>query len=469
MFDNLRKKLSSFIGNISSKPAEQEQQEKTESDSKEVQFVEKSPINESSVHTTIQKEPTSQIVDIQEIEKQKTDVEPSKSIKTESKHQNEKHPNPVRFKSPSSHKTTDSDKRNEIKEPREIKPLNTSESKKQVESKSEEAKLTQGITNKAQLPKLENLNVKSESPVDLTPKIGLFAKVKTIFTKETVLSKKELDPVFDNLEIALLESDVTPNTSIQLVNSLKSKLEGAKVANSSINDFVSQKVKESLIELFIASDFNLIQAIKTHQSKTDRPYVIVLLGPNGAGKTTTCAKLAKKLLDSNISVIISASDTFRKAAIEQAVIHGKNLNVKVIKQDYGADPTAVAFDSINSAISSKTNVVIVDTAGRQETNSNLLKEIEKMQRVIKPDLKLFVAEALTGHSLVGQALKFKETIGLDGLILTKLDCDVKGGIALSLGYEVKSPILYLGTGQNYDDLIEFNSNWLVSNIIGANN
>lgn len=464
MFDNLKKKFSSFINNIASKSAEQTEagQEKeiakptqevisdsyTESEKSNIQVFSNNQIEANNQNTSI-----ALVEDKVEIKEEK--IIHKKEANLEDKTQNKQ----IKVENSPIEKPISKTK---LQEKDQI-----SSSKHVPTSSSVSIKETNKLDSRFEKTSTAQIQKSADSSVNLSPKLGIFAKVKNIFNKETILSQKELDPVFDNLETALLESDVTPSTALELIKSLKSKLEGIKVENSKINEFVRIKIKESLIELFIPSDFNLIQTIKEHSKSSSRPYVIVLLGPNGAGKTTTGAKLAKKLLDSNISVLISASDTFRKAAIEQAVIHGNNLNIKVIKQDYGADPTAVAFDSINSAISSKTNCVIIDTAGRQETNSNLLREMEKMQRIIKPDLKIFVGEALTGHSLIDQAKKFKETIGFDGFILTKLDCDSKGGISLSLGYEVQSPIYYLGIGQNYDDLIEFNSEWLVTNIIGA--
>jgi len=173
------------------------------------------------------------------------------------------------------------------------------------------------------------------------------------------------------------------------------------------------------------------------------------------------------LRDQGFSSVISASDSFRAAAIEQAAHHGEKLGVKVVKHAYGADPTAVAFDAVAHAKANNIDVVLIDTAGRQETNFNLVKEMEKMNRVLKPDLRVFVGEAIAGHALVEQVKTFKERVGVDAIILTKLDCDAKGGGVFSVAFESKLPVLFLGVGQEYSDLKDFDANWLVDNILAS--
>ena len=196
-----------------------------------------------------------------------------------------------------------------------------------------------------------------------------------------------------------------------------------------------------------------------------KPLKILFLGPNGAGKTTSIAKLANYFMKNDKTVILAAGDTFRAAAIDQIEEHAKKLGVKLIKHNYGSDPTAVAFDAVKAAEAKGIDVVLIDSAGRQDTNKNLLDELKKMQRVIKPDLKLYVGEAYTGQALLQQATEFNNKIGIDGFILTKIDTDVKGGTAISLLYTLKKPIVFVGTGQRYEDLLEFKPEFIIDRIL----
>ncbi|MEM4235717.1 MAG: signal recognition particle-docking protein FtsY, partial [Candidatus Anstonellaceae archaeon] len=195
------------------------------------------------------------------------------------------------------------------------------------------------------------------------------------------------------------------------------------------------------------------------------PFKILFVGPNGAGKTTTIAKIADLLRKKGYRVVISASDTFRAAAIEQIEQHCDKIGVKLIKSKYGADPAAVAFDAIKYAQGNKYEFVLIDTAGRQNTNLNLIDELKKIVRVSKPDIKIYVGESIAGNALIEQIQTFNNAIGIDFAILTKLDCDPKGGTALSLTYSTKIPIVFFGIGQGYSDLKEFDANWLVNKII----
>ena len=190
----------------------------------------------------------------------------------------------------------------------------------------------------------------------------------------------------------------------------------------------------------------------------------MFFGINGSGKTTTIAKMTKMLLDKKLKVVIAASDTFRAAAIHQLQEHADKLGVKLIKHDYGADPAAVAFDAIKYAEAHGIDVVLIDTAGRLHSNVNLIDEMKKVARVAKPDMKIFVGESITGNDCVEQARSFNEAIGIDGIILAKADVDEKGGAAVSVSYITKKPILFLGTGQGYDDLTPFRSELIVESL-----
>ncbi len=206
---------------------------------------------------------------------------------------------------------------------------------------------------------------------------------------------------------------------------------------------------------------DIIKQIKEQQKG---PFKILFFGINGVGKTTSIARLAYLLSKENISCVFAASDTFRAASIEQLKEHADKLNIKVIHQDYGADPSAVAFDAIKYAQSHNIDVVLIDTAGRMHTQENLLKQMEKICRVSDPDLKIFVAESIAGNDSVEQAKSFNEMIGIDGSILTKADIDEKGGSIISISYITKKPIFYLGIGQNYEDLKLFNKPEFIKNL-----
>ena len=192
--------------------------------------------------------------------------------------------------------------------------------------------------------------------------------------------------------------------------------------------------------------------------------MIAFVGINGSGKTTTIAKVAQLLKKSGLSVVLAAADTFRAAAIDQLQVHADALGCKLIRHDYGADPAAVAFDAIEHAKAKNKDVVLVDTAGRLHSNTNLVDEMKKIIRVAKPHLKIFVGESITGNDCVEQARTFDEAIGIDGIILSKADIDDKGGAALSISYVTKKPILYLGVGQSYDDLQAFDKNKFLAQV-----
>jgi fused signal recognition particle receptor len=228
------------------------------------------------------------------------------------------------------------------------------------------------------------------------------------------------------------------------------------INKNEIEKTIKSALKSSIESLF-SSKIDLIEKIKAQEGT----FVIVFFGINGSGKTTTIAKLSSLLKEKNISSILAAADTFRAASIEQISKHGDKLGIKVIKQTYGADPAAVAYDAIEYAKAHKIKVVLIDTAGRMHTKASLLKEMEKIIRVSKPDMKIFVAEATLGNDAIEQAKIFNEAIGIDGIILSKADIDEKGGTSLSVSYITGKPILFLGTGQNYKDLEEFNKEKLV--------
>jgi fused signal recognition particle receptor len=229
---------------------------------------------------------------------------------------------------------------------------------------------------------------------------------------------------------------------------------------------VKKNLHEILLEVLKPNQrINLLEEIEKKRRKGE-PYVIVFVGINGTGKTTTIAKIARLLIKKGYSVVLACSDTYRAGSIEQLGEHAKLLGLRMIRHQYGADPAAVAYDTINHAKAHGINVVLIDTAGRIQTDRNLMNELVKIKRVINPDLTVLVVDALTGNDAVMQAEEFHKSVGIDATILTKVDADIKGGSALSVTYITGKPIIYIGIGQKYEDLEEFKPEKFTEMILG---
>jgi len=289
-------------------------------------------------------------------------------------------------------------------------------------------------------------------------KKGFFEKVKEKFSGS--ITEEEFEGFFQDLEIVLIEN----NLSMKVIDDLKKGMQGEIVGKSLKKEDLHKKIRDILKERFkelLLEPFDLIERIR---EKKNGPFVMVFFGINGTGKTTTIAKVANLLKKEGISVVLAASDTFRAASIEQLEKHANALNLKMIKHEYGSDPAAVAFDAIAHAKSRSIDVVLIDTAGRMHTKADLMKEMEKIVRVSKPDLKIFIGESIVGNDMVEQAGKFNENIGIDASILTKADVDEKGGAMISIGSVTGKPIIYLGVGQTYDDLEKFSPEKMIKSI-----
>jgi len=280
---------------------------------------------------------------------------------------------------------------------------------------------------------------------------GFFSKLARKITTSK-LEEEDFDEFFDEFEMVLLENNVALEVVDKIRDGLKNSLVGKQFKKSEVKEQILNSLKRAIGTVLVEGE-DILEKIKNR--KSDEPYVILFFGINGSGKTTTVAKLAWKIKREGFSVVLAAADTFRAASIEQLQKHGENLNVEVIKSEYGADPASVAFDAIQHAKKHKKDVVLIDTAGRMYTKSNLMREMEKIARVAKPDLKIFVGESITGNDATEQAKMFDETAGIDGIILSKADVDEKSGTILSVGYVTGKPIFYLGTGQEYKDLERF--------------
>lgn len=290
---------------------------------------------------------------------------------------------------------------------------------------------------------------------------GLFT-----FATHKTISPKDIDDILFELELALLEGDVALEVAEQIVKSVKQDLVGRKIKRrSDVAEFTKDALKNAISDILIVEGPDLKKSVKKAQ-KTGEPYKIMFVGVNGTGKTTTISKIADQFVKEGYTPVIAASDTFRAGAIEQISHHAENIGVKIIRHQKGADPAAVAYDAVEHARAQKKELVLIDTAGRMQTNVNLMDEMKKIQRVVKPDIAIFVGDALTGNDAVEQARKFDDAVGVDGIILTKADADAKGGAALSIGHVINKPILYLGVGQGYGDIMEFHPDWMVEQVLG---
>ncbi|MCD6473559.1 MAG: signal recognition particle-docking protein FtsY [Thermoplasmata archaeon] len=272
------------------------------------------------------------------------------------------------------------------------------------------------------------------------------------------LSEKKIDELMWDLEIALLESDVALEAIENIKKNVKKELIGA--SRKDARKKIEEALRNAINEILKKSEGNFYEEIE----KFEKPVVIMFVGVNGSGKTTAIAKLAYDLKNRGYSCVIAAGDTFRAGAIEQLELHANKLGVKLIKHDFGADPAAVAYDAIEHAKARHKDVVLIDTAGRMQTNINLMEEMKKIKRVAKPHLTIFVGDALTGNDAIEQAKKFNEAIGIDGVILTKVDADAKGGASISIAYAIKKPLYFIGIGQGYDEQIPFRAEWMLKRI-----
>jgi fused signal recognition particle receptor len=279
-----------------------------------------------------------------------------------------------------------------------------------------------------------------------------------------VIREKHLENVLWEMELALMESDVAVEALEEMKAIIKKRLVGLRVENrAAITPIIEKALKASLVELLSKTTFDP----QTLLEKRDGPLVIAFVGVNGTGKTTTIARITDWLQQNGKSVVMAASDTFRAGAIEQLELHAQRLGCKFIKHQAGGDPAAVAFDAVEHARAKHRDIVMIDTAGRMQTNSNLMDEMKKIKRVAKPDLIMFVGDSLAGNDAVDQARKFHEAVGIDAVVLTKLDVDAKGGAALSISSAIGQPIAFVGIGQDYGDLMPFDAAWIVERIFAS--
>jgi fused signal recognition particle receptor len=298
-------------------------------------------------------------------------------------------------------------------------------------------------------------------------KKALSGAAKSIGQKE--INEKILDGTLLDLQIELLESDVAQEVVDDLSAKLKKDLLGLKLEKGQdAGQIIESKLQETVAGIFArAGRLDIIEKIQAKKEAKQGPFVIVFLGINGTGKTTTVAKVGNLLRKSGISVVVAAGDTHRAGAIEQLTQHAERLSLKVIAQRYGADPSAVGRDAVDYAKKHYIDAVLIDTAGRMQTSKNLMDEMSKIVRVVKPDIKLFVGDSLAGNDTINQAREFFQYASFDGAILTKIDADAKGGAAISIAHITSKPIAYVGVGQGYDDMIPFDPDKFITSLFGS--
>ena len=284
---------------------------------------------------------------------------------------------------------------------------------------------------------------------------GLSSAVNKIVITE--LKAEKLHPILDEFRLNLIENDVAVPVAYYISDELEKRLEGLEVKRlGDRKELVKENLHQILLEILTTKEeIRLLENIERKRQMKE-PYSILFVGINGTGKTTSIAKVAKFLMKKGYSVVLSCSDTYRAGSIEQLEEHAKRLGVRMIKHKYGSDPAAVAYDAISHAQARGINVVLIDTAGRIQTDRNLMSELGKIKRVVNPDLTILVVDALIGNDAVMQAEEFHKSVSIDGTILTKVDADVKGGASLSVTYVTGKPIVFIGVGQNYEDLQPFN-------------
>ncbi len=285
--------------------------------------------------------------------------------------------------------------------------------------------------------------------------------------KYRTLSEKEISSLTDEILLELLSADVAYEAALEMLNTVKDSLTGKTVSRgSNVEEIVRSTVRDYMLKTLNTPQLDIIEAARA-RCGSQKPYVIVFFGVNGVGKTTTIAKVAYAMKKKGLTVVLAASDTFRAGAQEQLEIHAERLGIPIVKGKYGSDPASVAHDAIEYARKRGYCAVLIDTAGRMHVDADLMDEMKKIVRVAKPDMKIMVVDALTGNDAKQQAEEFNNKIGIDAVIVTKTDSDAKGGSILSIVAATGKPVIYVGTGQSYEDLEAFNPIKYINTILGS--
>lgn len=283
-----------------------------------------------------------------------------------------------------------------------------------------------------------------------------------LIDRELIISEKDVSDALSELELTLLESDVALPATDAIIAHVKTGLVGKhRKIGESVDSLVVRSLRNALLEV-LGRGFDLQAYIRSHP----RPVKILFTGVNGTGKTTTVAKIGYFLKKQGLSVVIGAGDTYRAGAIEQIGVHAERLGIRIIQHPEGGDPSAVLYDTVQYATSHKIDVVLADTAGRFHNKANLMSQLEKIRRVMKPDLVVYVDEAVAGNDAVTRAAEFDRTVGADAVVLTKADMDSRGGAAISIAHTIGKPLMFIGTGQSYDDIEPFEPAQVVDELLG---
>ncbi len=291
---------------------------------------------------------------------------------------------------------------------------------------------------------------------------GVLGRAKVLATGKSVIDEDDLDDHLDDLELALLSSDVEMGVAQEILDGVKENLVGeTRRRLESTGNLVQDALREALYDVISVGQFDFEERI----AEADKPVTIVFTGVNGVGKTTTIAKLSERLENHGFSTVLANGDTYRAGANEQLQKHADNLGRTLISHEQGSDPAAVLYDAVEYAEANDVDVVLGDTAGRLHTSDDLMAQLEKIDRVIDPDMTIFVDESVAGQDAVNRAREFDDAAEIDGAVLTKADADPQGGAAISIAHVTGKPILFLGTGQDYDDLEPFDPEEVVDRLL----
>lgn len=340
-------------------------------------------------------------------------------------------------------------KRKGTPEPTQVQKVERKRSKKRSQQ-------TDGVS----LKRIIENETKDETPWKQVEKKAILEDEATGWFAKAI-SDSKLESILWDLEVALLESDVALPVVEEIKRLLTKELTGKKIKRGAELDLIIEDaLRNSVFNVLTTKMIHFDKFIKDHK----KPVRLMFVGVNGTGKTSAIAKIAFRLKKQKIPCVIAASDTFRAGAIEQLERHATKLGIKLIKDKAGSDPAAIAYDAIEHAKARHKDVVLIDTAGRMQTNTNLMDEMRKIKRVSEPDMIIFVGDALSGNDVIDQAIEFNKVVGIDAAVLTKLDADAKGGGALSIAHAVGKPILFVSVGQRYGDLVPFNPEWMVKRL-----
>lgn len=292
-------------------------------------------------------------------------------------------------------------------------------------------------------------------------KEGFLSKITKAIAGKTTID----DEVLDNLEEALIGADVGVDTTLQIIHKIEQRVKSDKYLNTSeLNSILQEEIASVLVDAPLDS----LQGFQIPEGK--KPYIILVVGVNGVGKTTTIGKLASRFKAAGNSVVLGAADTFRAAAVDQLTIWSERVGVPIVKQAMGSDPSAVAYDTVASAVAKNADVVIIDTAGRLHNKAHLMDELNKIKRVIQkivpegPHEVLLVLDGSTGQNAVEQARHFTATTNVSALAITKLDGTAKGGVVLAIANQFSIPVKYIGVGEKVEDLLIFNKEAFVDTL-----